>query len=80
MVNFRTRIFDSDSHSPAFLDFFLSADTSIYFTVAFPPLGNSYHDFVLVSIDFPVNSKQNAQCQCIVYDYSRGYWDGLRII
>ena len=47
-----------DSHSPALLDFFLSSGPNIYSTIAFPPLGNSDHVFVSVSIDFPVNSKR----------------------
>ena len=53
-VNFPT----CDSHSPALLDFFLSSGPSICSTIAFPPLGNSDHVFVSVSIDFPINSKR----------------------
>ena len=34
---------DPDSHSPALLVLFLSSDTSICSTMAFPPLGNSDH-------------------------------------
>ena len=58
MVNFPTRIPDCDSHSPALLDLFLSSDTSICSTMAFPPLGSSDHVVVSVSIDFSTNSKQ----------------------
>ena len=47
MVNFPTQIPDSDSHSPALLDLFISSDASIYSTMTFPPLGNS--DNVAVS-------------------------------
>ena len=57
MVNFPTRIPDCDSHSPAFLDLFISSDASICSTMAFPPLGNSDHVVVSVSIDFPLNSQ-----------------------
>ena len=53
MVNFPTRIPDCDSHSHALLDLFISSDTSICSTMAFPPLGNSDHVVVSVSIDFP---------------------------
>ena len=60
MVNFPTRIPDCDSHSPALLDLFLSSDASICSAMAFPPLGNSDHVFVSVSIDFPTNSQQDA--------------------
>ena len=60
MVNFPTRIPDCDSHSPALLDLFLSSDASICSTMAFPPLGNSDHVVVSVSIDFPSNSQQDA--------------------
>ena len=58
MVNFPTQIPDCDSHSPALLDLFLSSDTSICSAMAFPPLGNSDHTVVSVSIDFPSNSQQ----------------------
>ena len=60
MVNFPTRIPDCDSHSPALLDLFLSSDASICSTMAFPPLGNSDHILVSVSIDFPSNSQRDA--------------------
>ena len=46
--------------------------------MAFPPLGNSDHVVVSVSIDFPVNSKQDAPFHRVAYDYSRADWDGLR--
>ena len=57
IVNFRTRIPDCDSDSPALLDLFISSDTSICSAMAFPPLRNSNHDVFSVSIDFPINSK-----------------------
>ena len=78
IVNFPTRIPDCDSHSPALLDLFLSSDASICSTMAFPPLGNSDHVVVSVSINFPVNSKQEAPFYRVAYDYSRADWDGLR--
>ena len=71
IVNFPTRIPDCDSHSAALLDLFLSSDTSISSAMAFPPLGNSDHVVVSVSIDFATNSQQHAPFHCIVYDYSR---------
>ena len=37
------------------LDLFISSDASICSTMAFPPLGNSDHVVVSVSIDFPIN-------------------------
>ena len=78
MVNFPTRIPGCDSHSPALLDLFISSDASICSTMAFPPLGNSDHVVVSVSIDFPTNSKQDVPFLRITYDYSRAGWDGLR--
>ena len=45
--------------------------------MAFPPLGNSDHVVVLVSTDFPINSKQDALFHHLAYDYSRADWDGL---
>ena len=76
MVNFPTQIPDCNSHSPALLDSFLSSETSICSTMAFPPLGNSNH-VVSVSIDFPSNSQWDAPFHYIAYDYSRADWYGL---
>ena len=78
MVNFPTRIPDCDSHSPVLLDLFISSDVSICFKMAFPPLGNSDHVVLSVSIDFPSNSQQNGMFRCIAYDYSCAEQDGLR--
>ena len=78
MVNFPTRIPDCDSHSPALLDLFFSSDASICSTMAFPPLGNSDHIVVSVSIDFPSNSQQDDPFHRIAYDYSHADWDSLR--
>ena len=78
MVNFPTRIPDCDSHSPALLDWFISSDANIGSTMAFPPLGNSDHIVVSVSIDFPTNSQREAPFHRIAYDYSRADWGGLR--
>ena len=78
MVIFPTQIADCDSHSPAVLDLFISSDAGICSTMAFPPLGNSDHVAVSVSIDFPTNSQQDAPFHRIAYDYSRADWDGLR--
>ena len=78
MVNFPTWIPDCDSHHPALLDLFISSDASICSTMAFPPLGNSDHVVVSVSIDFPSNSQRDALFHHIAYDYSRAEWDGLR--
>ena len=77
MVNFPTRIPDCDSHSPALLDLFLSSDASICSTMAFPPLGNSDHVVVSVSIDFPSYSQQDALFHHVAYDYSCADWDSL---
>ena len=77
MLNFPMQIPNCDSHSPVYLDLFLSSDASICSTMAFPPLGNSDHVFVPVFVNFPSNSKQNIPFHCIAYDYSRADWDGL---
>ena len=77
IVNFRTQIPGCDSHSPAILDFFLSSHTSICSTMAFSPLGNSDYVVVSVSIDFPINSKQDTLFHRVAYDYSCADWDGL---
>ena len=45
--------------------------------MAFPPLGNSDHVVVSVSIDFPINSKQDSPFYRVAYDDSHADWDGL---
>ena len=67
MVNFPLRIPDFDAHSSALLDLFLSSDTSICSTIAFPPLGNSDHVAVSFSIDFPSKSQWDAPFHRIAY-------------
>ena len=76
MVNFPLHIPDFDAHSSALLDLFLSSDTSICSTIAFPPLGNSDHVTVSFS-NFPSNSQWDAPFHYIAYDYSRADWYGL---
>ena len=78
MFNFPTLIPDCDFHCPALLDFFLSSDSSVCASTAFPPFGNSDHVVVSVSTDFSSNSKQDASFHCIAYDYSHADWDSLR--
>ena len=78
MVNFPTCIPDYGSHSPAFLDLFVSSDASICPPMAFPPLGNSDLVLVSVSIDFPSYSQRDAPFHGIAYDCSLANWDGLR--
>ena len=46
--------------------------------MACPSSGNSDHVVVSVSIDFPINSKQDTPFHRVAYDYSRADWDGLR--
>ena len=45
--------------------------------MAFPPLENFDHVVVSVSIDFPINSQQDASFYRIAYDFSCADWDGL---
>ena len=73
-----TLLRDCDSHSTALLDLFISSDASICSTMAFPPLINSDHVVVSVSIDFPINPKQDTLFHHIAYDYCCADWDGLR--
>ena len=77
MVNFPTQIPDCDSHSSALLDLFISSEASISSKMAFPPMGNSDHVVVSVSIDFPSNLQQDAPFHHIAYDYSCADWGGL---
>ena len=41
-----------------FMIYFFLSDASLCSTMAFPPLGNSYHVAASVSIDFLSNSQQ----------------------
>ena len=77
MVNFLTWILDCDSHSPAFLDLFISSGTSICSTMAFSPMGKPDHVVISVSIDLPINLKQDAPFHHIVYNFSYADWDGF---
>ena len=70
MVNFSTQISGCVSHNSALLYLFISSDASICSAMAFPPLGNSDHVVVSVSIDFPTNSQWDAPFHRIAYDYS----------
>ena len=78
MVNSPTRIPDCVSHSPALLDSFFFSNASICSTMAFPPLGNSNHVVVSVSIDFLTNSKRDVPFHRIAYDCPRADSDCLR--
>ena len=68
MVNFPTWTPDCDCHSPVPLDIFFSSDASICSVMAFPPLENSDHIVVSVSLDSPSNSQRDALFHCIGYD------------
>ena len=57
---------------------FLFSDASICSAMAFPPLINSNHIAVSVSIEFHSNSQRNALFHRITYDYSRADWGGFR--
>ena len=59
------------------MDFFLSFDASICSAIAFPPLANSDHVVVSVSIDFPSNSQSDAPFHHIAYDYYHADWNSL---
>ena len=67
----------SEIFSPALLDASLSSDLWTSSTVGFPPLGNS-DGVISVSIDFPLNSKEDAHFHLTASHYSRTDWDGLR--
>ena len=59
-----------DSSPPAPVDVHISSNPSICSTMTFPPLGNSDHVIVSVSIYFPINSKHDAPFHRVAYDYS----------
>ena len=45
--------------------------------MAFPPLRNSDHVVLSISIDFPSYSQWDALFHCIANDYSHADWDDL---
>ena len=51
---------------------------TLVFVLPFPPLGNSDHVVVSVSINFPIYSKQDAPFHRAIYDHSHADCDGLR--
>ena len=67
---------DCDSHSPVLLDLFISSDTSICSAMVFTSLEKSDH-VVSISIEFPLNSKENTLFHCTAYDYSCADWEHL---
>ena len=75
--------FSRSTHLPMFLtvllllDLFLYSDASICSTKAFPPLGNSGHVVVSVSIDFPSYSQRDGPFHHKACHYSCADWDGL---
>ena len=73
MVKFPVWTPDCDSLSPVSVFWILSSDASSRSTVAFSSLGNSDHVVVLISIDFPSNSKGDAP----FHGYSCVDWGGL---
>ena len=75
-----TQMVNSPTQIPDCSFGFLSSDASVCSTMAFPPLGNSDHVLISVSIDFPSNSKWDVLFHCIAYDYALADWDGLIII
>ena len=77
MVNFPAGIPDLDSHTPALLDLFISSGAGICSTMLFPPLGNSDHVVVSVSIEFLSNSQRDTPFRHIVYGCSYADWNGL---
>ena len=75
-INFHTWIPGFDSYGLALLNLLLSSDPSLCCAIVFPPWGNFGH-FVSVSIEFRPNSKEDARCHCIAYDYSCADWNYL---
>ena len=77
IVDFPTRIPVCDSRSSALLIyFFLLMLVFVLQWLSF--FWETDHVIVSVSIDFPINSKQDTLFHRMAYDYSRADWDGLR--
>ena len=79
LLRWLTFLLGSQTMILAVLVFWISffPDASICSTIVLPPLGNSDHVVVSVSIDFPSNSQWNALFHHIAYDYSCADCDSL---
>ena len=74
LLTLLTSQFESLTVTPTVLLFrFIFSDANIY-----PPLGNSDHVIVAVSIDFLSNSKGYVSFHRIAYEYYHTDWDSLR--
>ena len=73
MLSKARKLYNFESHNSLKLSF-----TNIFSPVAFLPLGNSNHDVVSLSIDFPSNSERDTPFHYTSYGYCRADWDGLR--
>ena len=74
LLTWLTSRFESLTVTPTVLLFrFIFSDANIY-----PPLGNSDHVVVSVSIDFLSNSKGYVSFHHIAYEYYHTDWDSLR--
>ena len=74
--NFPTQIPDCDSHSPAFLDFFLSSDNSIVLQC----LSLHWETLIMLLSQFQLAFHQihnMVPFHCIAYDYTWAYWVSL---
>ena len=80
IFNFSSWIPGCHSRSRPLLDLFLSSDASISSARAFAQFENSDHVVLLVSIDFAINSKQDAPFHRVGYDFSHADWMILMII
>ena len=77
LLRWLTFVLESLTVTPTALLFWIYLG-SICSTKAFPPLGNSDHVVISVSIDFPRNLEQDTPFHHIAHDYSLVDRDGLR--
>ena len=78
LLRWLTFLFESLTVTLKFLvDFFLCSHSRISSTMTFPPLGNSDHVIVSVSIDFLSYSQWDALFHRIPYDCSCVDWNSL---
>ena len=75
MVDFPTQIPDSDSHSPALLNFLFHI--MLVFVLQWLSLQNLIVLLSQFPTDIPSNSQQDVPYHGIGYDYSCSDWDGL---
>jgi len=78
IVDFPTRFPENDAHSPSLLDLCLLSDPTECHATCFPPLGNSDHVVVSISLQLKAGQPTDHPSHRTSYNYQRADWDSCR--